>query len=417
MREPSFSLGIEEEYLLVDRESRDLVTTMPPNMLEECAGRCSDQLVSPELLRAQIEVGTRVCKNLAEAREALTELRTAVAEVAGSHGLAPIAASSHPFAHWEQQKHTERPRYAALYAEMQAAARRLLICGMHVHVGIDDDELRIDLMNQFSYFLPHLLALSCSSPFWEAQDTGLKCYRLTVFDAVPRTGLPERFDSYAEYERHIRVLVDAGLIPDSTMIWWDLRPSARYPTLETRIMDVCTNIDDALCLAALTACMLRMLYRLRTNNQRWRLYSRLMLNENRWRAMRYSFDEGAHRPWPRADYPLRATGRGTAGTHPRRCRGAGLRCRGGTRALDSGRRHQRSPPVARPQGGARSRRLPGGGSARGRRPSHRGDSQGRRERRSTADCGVVTGRLQLSVAEVRDHSPSYVMHPGCRPNR
>ena len=292
MHEPTFSLGIEEEYLLVDRESRDLVTTMPANMLEECAERCSDQLVSPELLRAQIEVGTRVCSNMAEARVALTELRTAVADVADSHGLAPIAASSHPFAHWEQQKHTERPRYAALYAEMQAAARRLLICGMHVHVGIDDDELRIDLMNQFSYFLPHLLALSCSSPFWEGQDTGLKSYRLTVFDAVPRTGLPERFDSYAEYERHIRVLVDAGLIPDSTMIWWDLRPSARYPTLETRIMDVCTSIDDALCLAALTACILRMLYRLRTDNQRWRMYSRLMLNENRWRAMRYSFDEG-----------------------------------------------------------------------------------------------------------------------------
>ena len=292
MNEPTFTLGIEEEYLLVDRESRDLVTNMPPSMLEECAERCKDQLVSPELLRAQIEVGTRVCGSLAEARESLTELRTVVADVANSHGLAPIAASSHPFAQWTQQKHTERPRYAALYAEMQAAARRLLICGMHVHVGIDDDELRIDLMNQFSYFLPHLLALSCSSPFWEAEDTGLKCYRLTVFDAVPRTGLPERFDSYAEYQRHIRILVDAGLIPDSTMIWWDLRPSARYPTLETRIMDVCTYIEDTLCLTALTACLLRMLYRLRTGNQRWRMYSRLMLNENRWRAMRYSFDAG-----------------------------------------------------------------------------------------------------------------------------
>ncbi len=292
MQKPSFTLGIEEEYLLVDRDSRDLVTTMPASMLEECADRCRDQQVSPELLRSQIEVGTRVCNNMAEARQSLSELRNVVAEVAASHGLAPIASSSHPFARWIQQKHTEKPRYAALYAEMQTAARRLLICGMHVHVGIDDDELRIDLMNQFSYFLPHLLALSCSSPFWEGKDTGLKSYRLTVFDAVPRTGLPERFDSYAEYSRHIRVLVDAGLIPDSTMIWWDLRPSARYPTLESRIMDVCTNMDDALCLAALTACMLRMLYRLRTNNQRWRMYSRLMLNENRWRAMRYSIDEG-----------------------------------------------------------------------------------------------------------------------------
>ena len=292
MLEPSFTLGIEEEYLLVDRESRDLVETMPSSMLDECMERCRDQQVSPELLRSQIEVGTRVCNNVAEARQSLADLRSAVAEVAASHGLAPIASSSHPFARWMQQKHTEKPRYAALYAELQAAARRMLICGMHVHVGIDDDELRIDLMNQFSYFLPHLLALSCSSPFWEAKDTGLKSYRLTVFDAVPRTGLPERFDSYAEYSRHIRVMVEAGLIPDATMIWWDLRPSARYPTLETRIMDVCTDMQDTLCLAALTTCTLRMLYRLRVKNQRWRMYSQLMLNENRWRAMRYSFDEG-----------------------------------------------------------------------------------------------------------------------------
>ena len=292
MQEPTFTLGIEEEYLLVDRESRDLVTTMPPSLLEDCAARCGDQQVSPELLRAQIEVGTQVCRDMGEARESLGLLRKAVVEVADTHGLAPIAASTHPFAQWAQQKHTERPRYAALHAELQAAARRLLICGMHVHGGIEDDELRIDLMNQFSYFLPHMLALSCSSPFWEAKDTGLKSYRLTVFDAVPRTGLPERFDSYAEYERHIQVMVEAGLIPDATMIWWDLRPSARYPTLETRIMDVCTNMEDALCLAALAACTLRMLYRLRTNNQRWRLYSPLLLNENRWRAMRYSFDKG-----------------------------------------------------------------------------------------------------------------------------
>jgi carboxylate-amine ligase len=163
---------------------------------------------------------------------------------------------------------------------------------MHVHVGIEDDELRIDLMNQMSYFLPHLLALSCSSPFWEGRDTGLKSYRLTVFDALPRTGVPERFASYSEYLRHVRVLVDAGLIEDSTRIWWDLRPSAKFPTLETRIMDVCTRVDDTVALAALLVCTLRMLYRLRTANQRWRLYTPMLIRENRWRAMRYSFDEG-----------------------------------------------------------------------------------------------------------------------------
>jgi carboxylate-amine ligase len=163
---------------------------------------------------------------------------------------------------------------------------------MHVHVGIDDDELRIDLMNQMSYFLPHLLALSCSSPFWHGQDTGLKSYRLTIFDALPRTGVPERFASWAEYERHVGIMVDAGLIEDATRIWWDLRPSGRFPTLETRIMDVCTRLDDTVALAALLACIMRMLYRLRTRNQRWRLYTPMLIRENRWRAMRYSFDEG-----------------------------------------------------------------------------------------------------------------------------
>jgi glutamate---cysteine ligase / carboxylate-amine ligase len=163
---------------------------------------------------------------------------------------------------------------------------------MHVHVGIEDEETRIDLMSQFAYFLPHLLALSCSSPFWEGENTGLKSFRLTVFDALPRTGMPENFASWAEYARHIEVMVAAGLIEDGTKIWWDVRPSARYPTLETRVMDVCTNIDDAICIAAINVSLLRMLFRLRRSNQRWRTYARMLLMENRWRAMRYSFDEG-----------------------------------------------------------------------------------------------------------------------------
>ena len=219
-------------------------------------------------------------------------MRGSIIEVAGRHGLAPIAASTHPFSLWTEQKHTRKDRYDELTDEMQGAARRLLICGMHVHVGIDDDELRIDLMNQLSYFLPHFLALSCSSPFWGGRDTGLKSYRLTIFDALPRTGLPERFASWAEYERHINILMDAGLIEDSTRIWWDLRPSAKFPTLETRIMDVCTKLDDTIALASLLVCVVRMLYRLRTRNQRWRIYTPMLIRENRWRAMRYSFDEG-----------------------------------------------------------------------------------------------------------------------------
>jgi carboxylate-amine ligase len=167
-----------------------------------------------------------------------------------------------------------------------------MICGLHVHVGIDDDDLRIDLMNQLTYFLPHLLALSCSSPFWEGERTGLMSFRLMIFNGVPRTGLPEQFSSWGEYRRHTDILVETGIIADTSRIWWDLRPSVRYPTLETRVMDCCTTLEDALSLAALNQCLVRMLWRLRRANQRWRMYSHLLLGENRWRAMRYSYDAG-----------------------------------------------------------------------------------------------------------------------------
>ncbi len=289
--EPKFTMGIEEEYLLVDRDTRALVVDPPKSLMSECEELIGEQ-VSSELLRSQIEIGTKVCNNIKEARDDLARLRKVIVDVTANHNIAPIAASTHPFSRWQDQKQTQKDRYESLTLEMQGAARRLVICGMHVHVGIEDDELRIDLMNQMSYFLPHLLALSCSSPFWSGRDTGLKSYRLTVFDALPRTGLPERFASWSEYQRHVQILIDAGLIEDSTKIWWDLRPSARYPTLETRVMDVCTRIDDAIALAALLVCHLRMLYRLRTRNQRWRIYTPMLINENRWRAMRYSFDEG-----------------------------------------------------------------------------------------------------------------------------
>ncbi len=289
--EPAFTIGVEEEYMLVDTETRGLVVDPPASLMEECEKQAEGQ-VSAELLRSQIEIGTKVCRNVKEAREDLTRLRSIIVDTAAKYDLAPIASSTHPFSSWTEQKHTPKDRYEALTVEMQGAARRLVICGMHVHVGIEDDELRIDLMNQLSYFLPHLLALSCSSPFWGGRDTGLKSYRLTVFDALPRTGLPERFASWAEYQRHVNVLTDAGLIEDSTRIWWDLRPSARFPTLETRVMDVCTRLDDTVALAALLVCILRMLYRLRTRNQRWRIYTPMLIRENRWRAMRYSFDEG-----------------------------------------------------------------------------------------------------------------------------
>jgi carboxylate-amine ligase len=289
--EPEFSIGIEEEYLLVDRVSRDLAIDPPPEMLSECQARLSGR-VTPEFLRAQIEVGTSVCRDLAEARAELVELRRAVADIAAGHGLAPIAAGTHPFAAWHRQKTTDRERYIALARDHQAPARRLVICGMHVHVGLEDPELRIDLMGQLAYFLPHLLALSTSSPFWGGEDSGLKSYRIAVFDEMPRTGLPELFDSWGEYQRHLAVLVRAGLIEDGTKMWWDVRPSVRFPTLELRIPDVCTRLDDGITIAALYRCLLRMLWRLKRNNQRWRRYAAMLVNENRWRAQRYGFDEG-----------------------------------------------------------------------------------------------------------------------------
>jgi carboxylate-amine ligase len=291
LKEPSFTIGIEEEYWLVDRETRDLIKESPPTMLDECAKELEQQ-VMPEFLQSQIEVGTRVCETMQEARADVVRLRGCVSTVAANHGLAMIAASTHPFARWGTQKHTDKERYDIIAQDMQGVASRLLISGMHVHVGIDDDQLRIDLMGQAVYMLPHLLVLSTSSPFWEGQDTGLKSYRVAVWNTFPRTGLPERFESFAEFQRHVDVLVRSGVIEDRTKVWWDIRPNVRFPTLEMRITDICTRVDDAVCIAALFRCWLRMLYRLRMNNQRWRGYSNMLINENRWRAERYGFEEG-----------------------------------------------------------------------------------------------------------------------------
>jgi carboxylate-amine ligase len=288
---PSFTIGMEEEYLLVERESRDLVAEVPEELMAACERRLSGR-VSPEFLRCQIEVGTGVNETLHGCRDELAELRGTVAEVVNAYDLAPVAASTHPFAAWTSQKHTDKERYNVLARDMQAVARRMIICAMHVHVGIDDDELRMDLMGQAAYFLPHLLALSTSSPFWRGENTGLKSYRLAVFDELPRTGLPEAFESWAEYRRHLDAMIHAGLIEDATKIWWDIRPSARFPTLELRITDVCPRLEDGICIAAIFVCTLRMLYRLKRNNQRWRRYSNMLVQENRWRAQRYGFDEG-----------------------------------------------------------------------------------------------------------------------------
>lgn len=286
----TFTLGIEEEYLLVDRDTLDLAVA-PQSLMESCKAELESQ-VSPEFLQCQIEIGTRVCATIGEARDDLRRLRAVVSRCASSHNLAPIAVSCHPFADWKAQHHTPKERYDDLRQALGGVARRMLICGMHVHVGIEDKLLRVDLMPQMSYFLPHLLALSTSSPYWQGDDTGLASYRLTVFDNLPRTGLPPTFDSWAAYERATGALIELGLIEDTTKIWWDLRPSHRFPTLETRIMDVQPRLEHTLGLAALIQALMRMFCRLRDRNLHWRIYQPFLIGENRWRAQRYGITEG-----------------------------------------------------------------------------------------------------------------------------
>jgi carboxylate-amine ligase len=263
----------------------------PAALMEACQSELTDQ-VSPEFLRCQIEVGTPVSANIDEARVHLSRLRSTIARHSAEFGLAPISAACHPFADWRDQDHTDKERYKRLSDAMRVMARRMLICGMHVHVGIEDKAQRIDLMNQFKYFLPRLLALSASSPFWMGQDTGLASYRTTVFSGYPRSGLPPELSDWGEFERCAGALVNLDIIKDSSEIWWDLRPSARFPTLETRICDACSRLSETITMAAVIQATLRMLWRLSQSNMRWRQYDNFLIGENRWRASRYGLTRG-----------------------------------------------------------------------------------------------------------------------------
>ena len=254
--------------------------------LTACVDLLGEQ-VTGEYLQCQVEVGTKPHKKVSDARNDLVELRKGISEAAGAFSYAPIAASTHPFAKWREQTHTRKVRYDVLRDDLGQPVRRMMICGMHMHIGIEDEDLRIDLMNQATYFLPHLLALSCSSPYWEGEDTGLASYRLTVFDALPRTGLPDVLGSYGEYMRMVGQLVSAGCIEDSSKIWWDNRPSSKYPTVEQRVTDVCSLVDDVAAIAAVYQSIMAFLFRLRQNNQRWRVYPQTLILENRWQAQRH----------------------------------------------------------------------------------------------------------------------------------
>ncbi len=287
---PPFTIGIEEEYLLVNQKTYALAHA-PDSLIAACK-KDLESKVSPEFLQCQIEIGTGVCKTIAEARSDLAYLRQTVARHAADYGLAPIAASCHPIADWKDQHHTDKERYNKLRRDLAGVARRMLICGMHVHVGIPDEDMRIKLVNQLKYFLPHLHALSASSPYWQGEDTGMNSYRLTVFDNLPRTGLPPYMKDWAQFSSTVETLIDLGLIEDASKIWWDLRPSSKFPTIESRICDVAPRMEVTLTLAALTQCLTRMLWRKSMEGDGWRVEQNFMISENRWRAQRYGVSEG-----------------------------------------------------------------------------------------------------------------------------
>jgi carboxylate-amine ligase len=285
---PSLTIGIEEEYQIIDPETRDLRSYITQFMEE--GHMVLRESLKPELHQSMVEVGTPVCRTIQEAREELVRLRSAIATLAGRKGLCIAAAGTHPFASWLAQDITPFERYHKVAEDMQYLARRLLIFGMHVHIGIEDREFAIDTMNVIRYMMPHILALSTSSPFWMGRDTGLKSYRSVIFEDFPRTGIPDRFNSWAEFQEFIDVLVKTGCIEDGSKVWWDVRPHPFYPTLEFRACDMCTRVDEAIAIAALFQALVAKLWKLRRQNMTFRVYRRALVNENKWRAVRYGLD-------------------------------------------------------------------------------------------------------------------------------
>ncbi len=278
------TIGIEEEYQIIDTESRELTSFITEFM--EQGAMVFNENVKPEFLQSQIEVGSSICKDIKEARSEICRLRNLVSDIAAKNKCNIVAAGTHPFSKWEDQLVTNKERYRGLLDSMQIVAKRLLIFGMHIHIGIKDRDLRIDIMNQMRYFMPHILALSTSSPFWWGQKTGFKSYRSIVFEDLPRTGIPERFDSYVEYEQYIHTLIKCGCIDEATKIWWDIRPHPIFPTLEFRICDCTTKVNEVIAIAALIQSLVAKLIKLRMLNQSWRSYRSSMIAENKWRAIK-----------------------------------------------------------------------------------------------------------------------------------
>src|SRR5438270_9454474 len=287
MKSPSLTLGIEEEYQIIDPKTRELRSYITEILngdhlvLEE---------VKPELHQSMVEVGSRVCRSPADLRAELVRLRGAVIDLAARGGLKVAAAGTHPFSNWMEQEITPLERYMGVKQDLQDLAQQLLIFGTDIHVGIEDRDFMIDAMNVARYLLPHVLCLSTSSPFWQGRKTGLKSYRRIIFKNFPRTGVPPIMRSYAEFEELLSALTRTRSIPDGSKIWWDVRPHHAYPTLEFRVCDVCTRVDEAVCLAAILQAIVAKIWKLRRDNLTFRLYPPALIEENKWRAVRFGLD-------------------------------------------------------------------------------------------------------------------------------
>ena len=286
MKPPSLSIGIEEEYQTIDPETRELRSHIASEILSK-AKLALREAVKPEMHQSVIEVGTRVCTHIQEARENMRELRREVITLAADHGLMLGAASTHPFSDWKTQEIYPDPRYHQVLEDMQLIARANLVFGLHVHIGIEDRNTAIHIMNSMRYFLPHILALSTNSPFWMGMNTGYKSYRCRVFERFPRTDIPDVFANWSEYETFVNLLVKTHCIDNGKKIWWDIRPHPFFNTLEVRVCDIPMRLDETLAIAALIQATMAMLYKLHAANKSYRIYGRALIMENKFRASRY----------------------------------------------------------------------------------------------------------------------------------
>ncbi len=283
-----FTLGVEEEYMVVDPHTREL--TSHDQKIVELASHITKDSVKAEMHQAVVEVGTGICKDVGQAYEEIRELRKVVSEIAGSLNLRIGAAGTHPFSHWSKQLITPNPRYDEIVQEMQEAARSNLIFGLHVHVGLTDKNMAIHIQNTVRYFLPHVYALSCNSPFWEGRNTGFKSFRTKVFDKFPRTGIPDHFNGWDDFKNYVNLLIKTNCIDNAKKIWWDVRVHPFFDTIEFRICDVPMRIEETIAITAVFQALVVKLYKLRLQNMSFIMYTRALINENKWRASRYGLD-------------------------------------------------------------------------------------------------------------------------------